>query len=469
MPQPRLVACLMATLAAACGGGGGGGAMSSPASGANITSEADSILHLDELRALGFRGGGVRVGVISTGVVNLAAYQAAGLLPAGIYVSQNSAGKLDEGSWMLELVHQHAPDAQLGFCDGDDLDFDGCIVDLANNFHADVVVDDLLFSAQFYPDAAAQVVAGLEAKNEKFVFIHLAGNEQNGGYWQGSFATKNAMIAGISRTVLDFGAASSQASDAFNALTVPAGKSLTLILNWNDPPHTAGNHALSAYLLDASGVVLSQSSGQSNPTLKLTFANGAADQVVRLAVSLDLGSASGLELEVMEGSSTCNIECQSFTYSTSGAAGGTIGDFDDALVVGATFSGTPRTVEAWSNQGPFRLEFSARADASAPDGYDYTRLGAPLLVQKPDLVAPDCVTTPFYEKSAMVNEQFCGTSAAVPAVAGAAALLQSAGFSRAQVLKSLRGTAHPLHGLGWDSASGFGLADAKAAYASGGN
>ncbi len=55
--------------------------MSPPAAG--ITSEADAILHMDQLRAMGFRGGGIRVGVISTGVVNLAAYQAAGLLPGG--------------------------------------------------------------------------------------------------------------------------------------------------------------------------------------------------------------------------------------------------------------------------------------------------------------------------------------------------------------------------------------------------
>jgi hypothetical protein len=171
----------------------------------------------------------------------------------------------------------------------------------------------------------------------------------------------------------------------------------------------------------------------------------------------------------MEGSATCNIECQAMSYSTPGAAGGSIGDFDDALVVGATFAQAPRTVEAWSNLGPFRLDFSAHADAMAADGFDYTRLASPLYVKKPDLVSPDCVTTPFFENGALRNEQFCGTSAAVPSIAAAVALLQSAGFNRAQVLKSLRGTALPLSGSGWNAASGFGLADAAAAYASGGN
>ena len=127
--MPLRVTLLLTALIAltACGGGGGGGSMSSAAgnsvqpgahaaTGLTVTSEADALLHMDQLRASGFRGAGVRVGVISTGVVNLASYQSAGVLPAGIYVSKNTAGTLDEGSWMLELVHQHAPDAVLGFC-----------------------------------------------------------------------------------------------------------------------------------------------------------------------------------------------------------------------------------------------------------------------------------------------------------------------------------------------------------------
>jgi hypothetical protein len=66
------------------------------------------------------------------------------------------------------------------------------------------------------------------------------------------------------------------------------------------------------------------------------------------------------------------------------------------------------------------------------------------------------------------NNQFCGSSAAAPAIAGAAALLESAGFDRAHVLKALRSTAVPLGAAAWDSAYGFGLADVAAAWKSGG-
>ena len=458
----------------ACGGGLGG-ANSPPAaapslSGPPITSEADAVLHLDQLRAAGFRGGGVRVGVISTGVVNLASYQVAGVLPAGIYISQNTAGALDEGSWMLELVHQHAPDALLGFCDGVDLDFNGCVQDLGNNFHADIIVDDILFSGQFYPDVTAASIAQLETANDRMVFVHLSGNEQNGGYWQGSFVPTAAIIAGAQTMLLDFGIASGGASDAFNAITLPANNRLRLILNWNDPPHDPANRALTAYLLDANSQVLTQMSSESDPTLLLDYTNATgAAQVVRLAVALDSGSARGLVVQVTEGSVTCNIECQPLAHASSGLAGGSIGDIADALVVGATFALSPRTLETWSNHGPFRIDFQAAADAAAPDGFDYTRLAAPLQIAKPDLVAPDCVTVPFSDGKTLTNNQFCGTSAAVPSIAGAVALLESAGFNRAQVLKALRSTAVPLGPATWDAGYGFGLADAAAALRSGGN
>jgi len=474
-PGAWVTAGLITTVLTVAGCGDGSGAAQSrplPPSGFGppVTSEADAILHMDQLRAAGLYGAGVRVGVISTGVANLASYQAAGVLPTSLYVSQGTPGVLDEGSWMLELVHQHAPSAVLGFCDGIDLDFDGCIRDLATNFHADIIVDDILFSGQFYPDPTANLVNQLELANDKFLFIHLAGNEQQGGYWQGPFVGTQLTFAGAAVTVLDFGLASGGRSDPYNTITLPPGSHLKLILNWNDPPGGTTNHALSAYLLDQASQPLSRASGQSDPTLILQYANSTnAPQVLRLVVGLDSsGPTDGIAVQVTEGSSTCDIECYPLAYANSGLAGGTVGDFDDALVVGATDALAPRTLEKWTNRGPFRIEFMATPNSGAAGGFDYMRLAAPLLVAKPDIVAPDCVTVPFSNGMTLANEQFCGTSAAVPAIAGAAALLEGAGFNRVRVLKALRSTAVPLGAAGWDPGYGFGLADALAAWKSGG-
>jgi hypothetical protein len=460
-----------ALLVCSCGGGGG----SSGALGASdpvVTSEADSILHLDQLRAAGFRGAGVRVGVISTGVVYLGNYQSAGVLPQAIYVSQSTAGTLDEGSWMLELVHQYAPAAELGFCDGFDLDFRGCVMDLANNFHADVIVDDILSYGQFSPVGVAHDIEQLEAANERLVFVHLSGNEQSGGFWRGSFAVTQLQLAGAMASVLDFGAASGLLSDPYESVTVPPSDHLTLFVSWNDPPHAPSNHALTAYLVDDSQQVITQASGQVEPMVRLDYINpSGASQTVHLAVALDRGGPTdGLAVEVTEGYLTCNIECLPLTYGTSGLAGGIVGDFPDALVVGSTAPVLPYPLDPWSNHGPARIDFAAMPDASTPDGFSYTRVASPLMLQKPDLVAPDCVHVPFSDGVMLQTNTFCGTSAAVPGIAGAAALLQSAGFNRARVLKALRSTAVPYPGAAaWDPASGAGRADAAAAWRSGGN
>ncbi len=470
-PVAFRAACLAgALLLGSCGGGGSSVAPS--ASDPVVTSEADSILHLDELRAAGFRGAGVRVGVISTGVVYLATYQSAGLLPQNIYIGQSTAGTLDEGSWMLELVHQYAPDAVLGFCDGFDLDFHSCVMDLANNFHADVIVDDILFYGQFNPDATAYDIGQLEAANNNLVFVHLSGNEQLGGFWRGSFVITPLLLAGTPVSALDFGNASGAASNAFESVSVPPSKHLALIVSWNDPSQGTANHALTATLLDDNQQLIMQASGQAEPTVRLDYINttGVA-QGVHLVVSLAGGATpDGLAVEVTEGYLTCNIDCLPLTYATSGLAGGIVGDFPDALVVGSTGTVAPFAVDPWSNQGPVRIDFMAAPDAAMPDGFSYTRLASPLMIQKPDLVAPDCVHVPFSNGVTLVSNTFCGTSAAVPGVAGAAALLESAGFDRTRVLKALRSTAVRYPGAAfWDPASGAGLADAMAAWKSGGN
>jgi hypothetical protein len=459
-----IAAC--AGLLAACGGGSG--AKSQPPDPI-VTSQADGILHMDQVRAAGFRGAGVRVGVISTGVYNLASYQAAGVIPATVYVVANTRGTLDEGSWMLELVHQHAPDAALGFCDGLDLDFSRCIQDLAVNFRADIIVDDILFAGQFYPDSSAALMASLESANDRLVFVHLAGNEQAGGYWEGAFVPVAIDLAGTSATALDFGVASGGASDAYQTLLVPAETKLRLIVAWNDPPQGTGNRGLTGYLLDAAGAILSQASGKDSPVITLSYLNALASaQTVRFALTLDGGGApNGLSVKVTEGSLTCNMRCQPLSYASAGLAGGTVGDIADVLVVGASQAGAPRVLERWSNHGPFRFDLVAAAEPAAGGGA-YQRLAVPLEVPKPDLIAPDCVTVGFSDGVNINYGPFCGTSAAVPAIAGAAALLESAGFDRVRVLKSLRATAQPLGGAAWDPAYGYGLADAAAAWRNGG-
>jgi len=77
-----------------------------------IDSEGTQLHNADVAHAQGVTGTGVTVGVISNGVSNLAASQARSELPA---VTVISAGSGDEGTAMLEIVHDMAPGAALAF------------------------------------------------------------------------------------------------------------------------------------------------------------------------------------------------------------------------------------------------------------------------------------------------------------------------------------------------------------------
>jgi len=76
-------------------------------------SEGATVHNTTATNALGLTGAGVTVGVVSNGVSNRAAAQALGDLPAAINVLD--AGSGDEGTAMLEIIHDLAPDAALAF------------------------------------------------------------------------------------------------------------------------------------------------------------------------------------------------------------------------------------------------------------------------------------------------------------------------------------------------------------------
>ena len=81
----------------------------------SVSSQADQTHRTAIFRALtGFIGTGVKIGVLSDGVEHLADAQASGDLGA-VTVLPGQAGAGDEGTAMLELIHDMAPGAQLYF------------------------------------------------------------------------------------------------------------------------------------------------------------------------------------------------------------------------------------------------------------------------------------------------------------------------------------------------------------------
>jgi hypothetical protein len=81
-----------------------------------VTSAGDRILASDATRAiLGTDGSGTTVGVISDGAENRAASAISGDLPTDVGVVGGLVGRGDEGTAVLEIVHDVAPGARLLF------------------------------------------------------------------------------------------------------------------------------------------------------------------------------------------------------------------------------------------------------------------------------------------------------------------------------------------------------------------
>src|SRR5439155_4772671 len=91
-------------------------------------------------------------------------------------------------------------------------------------------------------------------------------------------------------------------------------------------------------------------------------------------------------------------------------------------------------------------------------------LGAPQVLDKPDIAATDCGVTTFFISFDGTNYRFCGTSAAAPHAAGVAALLKDLNGSAtvSQIKNALINTAVPVGSFGQHDV-GAGLIDANAA------
>ena len=144
---------------------------------------------------VGVTGAGVRSCVLSDSMDDLAQVQATGR-PARVTVLRE--GKLarvtGEGTAMLEIVHDLAPGATLGFATahGGQAQFAQNILNLRNVLGCHVIVDDVVYFAEpaFQDGIIAQAVNAVVASGA--LYFSSAGNEGNSddgtsGVWQGDF------------------------------------------------------------------------------------------------------------------------------------------------------------------------------------------------------------------------------------------------------------------------------------------
>ena len=392
----------------------------------SVTTEGDVVLKADQVRGLGYDGTGVRVGVISDGVDSMAAAQGSGDLPPTVII-QTHAGSGDEGTAMLEIVHDLAPGAELGFCGpSTSLEMVTCVNDLANIYGADIIVDDLGFFDQafFEDDFIAQAVANVVSNG---VFYTSAAGNSAETHYQGDYVDSGD------------GLGSHLISGVDNVFNVNSLGNVRIFLQWSNRfDGTASDdydlclQGEDAVTCKASNLTQDGAGGDDWPwEWRFEDCTGGCSFQVRLVS----GNPQTLEFYVLDIAAldaADRVGADSI-FGHPAVAG--------AIAAAAVDQATPNTIESFSSRGPVTILFPATE-----------------IRQKPDLTATDGVTV---TGAGGFPSPFYGTSASAPHIAGVAALLMSGGRTAAAVTTALRQTAV---GLGAATTYGAGRIDALAAY-----
>lgn len=404
----------------------------------------------------GVNGTGVKVCVLSDGVDSLAALQASGDLPATVDVLPGQAGSGDEGSAMLEIIHDLAPGAALGFAQAgpDEAGFAQNIRDLYTA-GCSVIVDDVIYldESPFQDGDVAESVNFVTAAGA--LYFSSAGNEGNkndatSGTWEGDFVPNGTPAA------LAGGGLAHNFGDGGQSVLVTANSSV-VVLHWTDPFGTAANDydlydmdgALST-IFDASVDVQDGAGGDDFPV----EISGPAFSGERLVVLQAAGANRMINLINFRGE---------LGISTNGATRGhsaAVNAFSTAAVDvataggGAFTGGAANPVETFSSDGPRRIFFDNAGNLlpGAPAG-NFSSTGG-VVRQKPDIAAADGVAC-----AAPGFNPFFGTSAAAPHAAAVAALVKQAfpAYTPAQMRTALVNNALDIEAAGVDRDSGAGI------------
>ena len=420
----------------------------------------------------GVNGAGVKIGVLSNGVVNLAASQALGDLgPVTVLPSQTGTG--DEGTAMLEIIHDLAPGAQLYFATANT-----SLVSFAQNIRdlrtagCDIIVDDVFYfvetpfhDGQLAPTNTngAQVIQAVnDVTASGALYFSSAGNSGNlndgtSGTWEGDFVDggPTASPLPLGNRLHNFG------GSAFDTLTLATTNPINLY--WSDPLGASSND-YDLFRLNSTGTTVRASStniqnGTQDPEEQISGSNAATGDRI-LIVQKAGGQARFLHLCTNRGRLGIATAGQTHGHAAAANAFGCAA----TPAAGAFTSGSPigpypnpfnaaNLVEQFSSDGPRRVFY--RADGTAYTSGNVSSTGG-VVRQKPDITAADGVSVTGVGN---FGSPFYGTSAAAPHAAAIAGLIKSANsaFTPAQIRSALQNTAIDIETSGVDRNSGSGI------------
>jgi len=447
------------------------------------TTQGDQAMRADAARStFGVSGAGVQVGVLSDSFDCLhgaAADVSNGDLSTVTVVQElpNCTGATDEGRAMLQIIHDVAPGASLSFAtaSGGSAVFANHILAL-QKAGAKVIVDDIgyLDEPMFQDGIIAQAVDAVTALGS--AYFSAGGNDGRNSYENGfnvgaTFA-QDAIPSAPGAPRFFGGVAhnftSSGPTPQLQRITIPSGGVLQMVLQWDSPFHSAGGlsstNDVDVYLLNPAGTQVVAAANDDNVTSGdafeiLTFVNSGPTADFNLMIVTFKGSNPGRLKYIHFGDATIkDFATSSSTLvghpNAAGAGGVGAAFFGDTPAFGVN----PPIVESFSSAGGVPILFDTGGN----------RLGAAIIRQKPDFIAPDGVNTTFFGQSFPDGDNFpnfFGTSAAAPHAAAVAALLlqKEPSLAPATVIDRLRQSTIDMGSPGFDFDTGFGLIQADIA------
>ena len=379
------------------------------------TSEGDIAHNAPYVRGQSFTGTGVQVGVLSDSADYLAQVQATGDLPPVVTVLEDDPGRSGEGTAMMEIVYDLAPNAQLYFATADfgPANFANNIISL-KNAGCKVIIDDVSYynESPSQDDVISQAVRTVSEAG--VLYFSSAGNDRNfnagtAGTWEGDFVANSASPEFSNYHAYPNGA-------IFNQILSNPRR---IDLFWSDPLGASAND-YDLYVVDGSGNVKASSTnrqtGTQDPYESISVSNSNLNYTnYYVAIHKYSGSGRFLHLQAYRGK---------LNYATHGSTKGhhTVETAFGVSAVSAQGRTTPFTgsepLETYTSDGPRRIFYNPNGTAITPGNLSSS---GGLVRVKPDITAADCVET-----STPGFAHFCGTSAAAPHAGAIAALFLSA-------------------------------------------
>jgi hypothetical protein len=412
-----------------------------PALAAGSTTEGLAALNGPAWHAAGYRGAGVKVGMIDGGFQGYTALLGTDL-PSTVTVRNFVDGEGDSqvdgttrhGTSCAEIMYDVAPQASLYLAKiSTNLDLQEAVAWLRDTHQVDVISTSLGWYNITPGDGTGEFANLVQsARNAGIFWATAAGNDRE-AHWGGAYADANGnnIHEFNGKEINCFGPGGS------DCYSINPGYPFQVFLRWDD--WTSVNQDYDLYLVRWNGSSWSIVASSTN-----TQGGGPGQRPAEYAIAITSGSATSYGFYVRRFNSTRNVNLEVFAPKMArlnqilpARSLANLADAPAAMTVAALDVSAPYPQEVYSSEGPTNGSGGTAAGGSV----------------KPDVSAYANVSTQGYG-----TRGFNGTSAATPHVAGAAALVLNAnpGFTPTQVQSFLEQRAIDMGSAGKDTVYGYG-------------